>query len=62
MMWVEYKIEILKKNNTHYGITKLIVAQHENIRLEYLVDRPERYQICEHNYSRVKMSEPIVLK
>lgn len=57
------KSELLKKNhNTHRNLTKLIAAQHENLGLEYLGDRLERYQICEHNYSRVKMSEPIALK
>lgn len=56
------KSEILKKHNTHRSFTKLIAAQHENLGLEYLGDRVERYQICEHNYSRVKMSEPIALK
>lgn len=61
MVWREYK-EWNWKNNTHYSLTKLIAAQQENIRLEYPADRLERYQICEHNYSRVKMSEPIVLK
>lgn len=50
------------KNNTHYSLTKLIAAQYENIKLDCPVDRLERYQICEHNYSRVEMSEPIVLK
>lgn len=35
--WCESNIknEILKKNNTHYSLTKLIAAQPENIRLDY---------------------------
>lgn len=49
MVWGEYKEWNSEKNNTHYSLTKLIAAQHENIKLEYPLDRLERYQICEHN-------------